>query len=242
MYQHLRDNRNKPSCIKVNRLVVMTSTYHPLLTSTARNLPYLYFHICLILFLWKSYASGSYLAKLTMRQRFQGILLLYAIPNLVCAYPNWMRCDVELESSEIIMGSLLIDFEFSDYKLFIEVKDMNNPHALWGRTFEYDDSTAILARLHIPEFFRDSSFMFVMDATGGATLDPPTCNGKRSVGREWNTEVIVNINGTYNYIDLISGWARAYEPVRLTQRIRLWKKGSDPIDDNNKNNKEDEEL
>ena len=64
-----------------------------------------------------------------------------------------------------------------------------------------------------------------MESTPGATLDPPMCKGKRSFAREWDSEITVKIDGTEDHVELWAGWARGFEPVKLTKRIVLWKKG-----------------
>ena len=157
------------------------------------------------------------------------LLLLLAIATpVVTAYPSWLKCYVDLDNSENVMGAEIMDFEDSRHKVYIEVKGPEDTE--WTVGYEYKGATTLKARLKVPDSFEDSSFEFVIESTEGAKLEPPFCEGRRSVGREWNAEVDVNIDGTQDRIDLWAGWARGYEQVKLTQRTVLWKQGAKPDD------------
>lgn len=157
------------------------------------------------------------------------VLELAVLPLLITAYPNWMKCSVELDSSQTVMGADIVDFEETRYKLYVEVRTATDRE--WRRDYEYDGPTTIQARLKVPEIMEDSSLMFVMESTTGATLNPPVCDGMRSVGRAWDSEVEVKIDGTEDRIDLWAGWARGFEPVKLTKRTILWRQGVERDDD-----------
>ena len=141
------------------------------------------------------------------------------------AYPNWMKCYIPLENTERVMGTDILAFEDTRYKLYIEVQDPDTLQWSHVSDFEYTGPTSVKARLKVPPKMQDSTIMFVMESTEGAKLDPPMCKGKRSFARDGDAEITVKIDGTQDRIELWAGWARGFEPVKLTKRIILWKKG-----------------
>ena len=155
------------------------------------------------------------------------LILTIALPQslLISAYPNWMKCYIELSNTERVMGAEILEFEDTRYKLHVEIKGPDDLTWSHHSKYEYDGPTTVKARLRVPQAMEGTSIMFVMESTPGATLDPSMCNGKRSFGREWDSEITVKIDGIQDSIELLAGWARGFEPVKLTKRIVLWKKG-----------------
>lgn len=166
---------------------------------------------------------------LTVRLLLRSFLIfVFTIPpsRLVTAYPNWMKCYIPLENTERVMGADIIAFDDTRYRLHVEIKGPEDLTWSHYSNFEYTGPTTVKARLKVPEAMQEYNIMFLMESTKGATLDPPMCNGVRSFARTWNSEITVKIDGTQDRIELWAGWARAFEPVKLTKRIVLRKKGT----------------
>jgi hypothetical protein len=137
-----------------------------------------------------------------------------------------MKCYIPLDNTERVMGADIIAFEDTRFRLHVEIKGPEDLTWSHHNNFEFEGPTAVKARLKVPEAMQDNNIMFLMESTEGATLDPPMCNGVRSFAREWNSEITVKIDGTQDRVELRAGWARGFEPVKLTKRIVLRKKGT----------------
>jgi hypothetical protein len=158
------------------------------------------------------------------------LLILATTTTLTSAYPNWLKCYVDLDTSENVMGAAIMEYDEAEHKVYVEIKG-DDDDAWTTNGFEYNDGdTTVTARLKIPDVLNDTgdAVMYVMETTDGATLSPPFCKGRRGVGRQHDYEITVAIDGSKDRVELWAGWARGYEAVKLTKRTVLWKKGKKP--------------
>lgn len=171
-------------------------------------------------------------------------LFLLTAPLLTSAYPNWLKCYVELDNTENIMGSEVMDFEDARHKVYIETQE--GPDSDWltkGYEFDSTGRTLLRVRLRVPDELLDEPIMFVIESSSGGGLKPPFCEGRRAVGRKHDEEITLSIDGATanDRIDLWAGWARGFEQVKLTKRTVLWKKGTKPEHYEEDDDEEDDE-
>lgn len=145
----------------------------------------------------------------------------------VNAYPNWVKCYMDLDSSEAMMGGEIIDYEEADEKLHLEVKAVGDSQWTSGDLYQLENGPSELkVRLSIPESFEedfyDTTTMFAMEVTEGAKFSKGTCDGRRASGRDARAEKTLKVDGSISSpVYIWAGWAQGYEPVTLTKRFEL---------------------
>ena len=114
----------------------------------------------------------------------QILLLAFLVPT-ANAYASWLKCFVDLDSSEIVMNQPIQTLEDAEHSVEIEVREEGSRE--WTQSFVYPKvgGKTLEARLKLPEGLENVGFQYVMETTAGATFfDPEMCEGRRSFGRK----------------------------------------------------------
>jgi hypothetical protein len=160
----------------------------------------------------------------TMPNRFLLTTILTALMYPVEAYPSWIECYVGLDSSEVVMGSYIQEFEKARTKLYIEVKAENEDE--WKTEYTYSGPTKLQARLRVPDHLEENLIMFAMETSKGATFENGFCDGRRASGGRWDAEETITIDGSADKVEVWAGWAGGYEQVSLTAKTLLKRKAA----------------
>lgn len=142
------------------------------------------------------------------------------------AYPNIVRCNTNLDSSEIMMGHNIIEYKDADIKVHLEVKADGDDQWTSGDIYRLrkSNSSELQVRLGLPESLKNDPFdttMFVLETTQGAKFVRGTCEGRRAFGMEASNELKLSIEDPFDTIFLWGAWAHGYEPVKLTAKFQL---------------------
>ena len=137
----------------------------------------------------------------------------------VQAFPSWLKCYVDLDETEIIMGGNVKTFDQAAHKVILEVREEGTDE--WHENYSYSpgEETLLQVRLKIPEGL-SGTVQWAIDTTeGGTFVNPSICDGKRSFSDRHDTPVSVKITGEKESVSLWAGWATGKHPVSLTQKL-----------------------
>jgi len=138
------------------------------------------------------------------------------------AYASWLKCFVDLDSSEVVMNNIVQNFDDAPHKVEIEVREEGSTE--WTQSYVYPKSgeTTLEARLKLPEGFGDTTLQYVMETTaGGSFFEPEMCDGRRSFGRKVSEYVKLKIQPGQDSITLWAGYAKGHSVVALTDALVL---------------------
>lgn len=126
----------------------------------------------------------------------------------IAAFPSWLKCFVEFDESEVIMGSYVTPFEKASHKVELVVRD--NKEGDWTSNYEYnDDSTIVQVKLKIPKELDDpyNPLQFVLEtSTDGAEFveGGRMCDGQRAFS---GSEPVTLKIGNVESVDVVGIWA-----------------------------------
>lgn len=148
-------------------------------------------------------------------------LLAFLVPT-ANAYASWLKCFVDLDSSEIVMNQPIQTLEDAEHSVEIEVREVGSRE--WTQSFVYpnDGGKTLEARLKLPEGLENVGFQYVMETTTGATFfDPEMCEGRRSFGRKISEYVTLKVHPGQDSITLLAAYAKGFGVVTLTDTLVL---------------------
>jgi hypothetical protein len=145
----------------------------------------------------------------------------------VNGYAAWLKCYVDLDETEVVMNYPMLLPEKAPHSVQVEVKFAQDKEWSTSLLYPANEKSTIHARLKIPDSL-SRGVQYVIEATYGGNFVNPTvmCNGRRSHGRGWDDEAILEVNGDQDKVEVWAGWATGHEPVSLTPITVLRKRGA----------------
>jgi len=150
-------------------------------------------------------------------------ILIVAFTN---AYPNIVNCNSNLDSTEIMMGYNIVEYDDADIKIHLEVKADEDEQWTSRDLYQLKDNgpNELKVRLILPESLKNDPYdttMFLLETTQGAKFAEGRCDGRRANGMDESSELVLNVNNPSNTIYILGAWAHGYEPVKLTAKFQL---------------------
>jgi hypothetical protein len=155
------------------------------------------------------------------------LLILALIVPAANAYASWLKCYVDLDSSEVVMNQPIEELEDAEHIIEIEVREIGSK--TWTQEFVYptNGETTLEARLKLPDGIEKVTYQYVMETTAGAKFfEPDMCEGRRSFGRKVSEYVKLKIQPGQDSITLWAGYAKEFGVVSLTDKLVLRQEGS----------------
>jgi hypothetical protein len=158
---------------------------------------------------------------ITMMTKTLFLILVLLVPAAK-AYASWLKCYVDLDSSEVVMNHPIEELEDAEHIVEIEVREIGTKK--WTQEFVYPAKaeTTIEARLKLPDGIERVTYQYVMETTAGAKFfQPDMCEGRRSFGRKVSEYVKLKIKPGQGSITLWAGYAKEFGVVSLTEKLVL---------------------
>uniref|UniRef100_A0A7S1GP28 Beta-galactosidase n=1 Tax=Cyclophora tenuis TaxID=216820 RepID=A0A7S1GP28_CYCTE len=148
-------------------------------------------------------------------------LITLALIGGAQGFPSWLKCFVDLDETENIMGSQVKTFDDAPHKVYIEVQEEGSDEWHEHYSFTSGKETTLQLRLKVPDDLKGEVQWAAETSVGGSFLKPTLCDGRRSFSRNYDSPVSVKLNGEADSVTIWAGWATGHSPVSMTEKLIL---------------------
>lgn len=173
------------------------------------------------------------MTKLAQRQFLLCCILLLLSLQRVSSYPYWLKCFVDLDETEVIMNYMVHLPEDAPHLVHVEARlEDETEWKTQGLVYPADTTSTVHVRLRVPSELTKQDVQHVVETTtGGSFVKPKMCEGSRSYAESYDEEVILEVDGKQDKVEVWGGWATGHFPVYLTPRNIMRKEGSEHADE-----------